>query len=103
MTKPRPPKPRGRPKLKDALSGAERAAKYRAKKAAAIAALKRDVTTIKPVAVGRLEGQIILLNIELLKKADELDAAWAKVTELEKEIAKLKGVTSRKSIKKGRR
>ena len=46
--------------------------------------------------------KIILLNIELLKKADELDAAWAKVAELEKEIASLKGVTPRKSTKKGR-
>ena len=103
MTKPTsPPKPRGRPKLEGALSVAERAARYRAKKAAALAALKRDATAIKPMAVGRLEGKIILLNIELLKKADELDAAWAKVAELEKEIASLKGVTPRKSTKKGR-
>lgn len=96
------PKPRGRPKLKGALSGAERAAKYRAKKAAEVAALKRDVTKIKPVTVGRLEGQIILLNSELLTKGYELDKAWDKIAALEKEIASLKSVTSRKRSKASR-
>jgi hypothetical protein len=101
MKKPEP-KPRGRPKLKDALSGAERAAKYRAKKAAEIAALKRDVTAIKPVAVGRLEGEIILLNSQLLAKGYELEETWNEISKLKAEIASLKDVTSRK-INKGRR
>ena len=96
------PKPRGRPKLKGALSGAERAAKYRAKKAAQIVALKRDVTKIKPVSVGRLEAQVILLNSQLLTRADELEQAWNKIAALEKEIASLKAVTSRKINKASR-
>ena len=101
MKKPEP-KQRGRPKLKDALNGAERAARYRAKKATEIAALQRDVTKIKTFAVGRLEAQVILLNSQLLTRADELQQAWDKIAELEKEIVSLKSVTSRK-INKVRR
>ena len=101
MKKPEP-KQRGRPKLKDALSGAERAARHRAKKAAEIAALKRDVTKIKPVAVGRLEAQVMLLNSQLLTRADELEQAWNEISKLKAEIASLKSVTSRK-INKVRR
>lgn len=94
------PNPRGRPKIKGALTGAQRAAKYRAKKAAEIAALKRDVTKIKPVAVGRLEAQVILLNSQLLTKANELDEAYDRIAALEKETASQNNVTSRQRQKK---
>ncbi len=87
---------RGRPRLPDALSDAQRARRYREKKQSRPAAIKRDAVTGNGSSTspsrGMLESRVMLLNAENLRLSEALREALDRIAALEKALMRASGI-----------
>ncbi len=87
---------RGRPRRQDALSGADRAKRYREKRKARAAPIKRDAVTENGSSTspsrGMLESRVMLLNADNLRLSDALREAFDKIAALEKALMRASGI-----------
>ncbi len=87
---------RGRPRRPDALSGADRAKRYREKRKSRPASIKRDAVTenSSPTSPSRgmLESRAMLLNAENCRLSEALQEALDKIAVLEKALMQASGI-----------